>query len=340
MIKVILHKLVVLITILFFFLISGETIANSLTRILDLKGKWKFSIGDNKEWINENFNDADWESIYVPSAWEDQGFYGYDGFAWYRKRFFISSEQENNELYLYLGYVDDVDEVYVNGNLVGSTGSFPPNYSTAYNTFRKYYLPKEYLHFDKTNVISVRVYDAQLSGGIVNGDIGIYAETNSIPFEYNFQGSWKFKTGDNIGYKDPLYDDNTWRSIMVPKYWEDQGYNDYDGYAWYRKKFFVAGNYNNEKIVVILGKIDDFDEAYLNGTYIGPLKKINEYSDDDNNRYTELRVYYIDGKLLIPDKTNVIAVRVFDKGGLGGIYEGPVGIIKLKEFLKYWRSKK
>jgi len=310
-----------------------------MEKILDLRGKWKFSIGDNWEWSKEKFDDGDWESIYVPSPWEDQGFYGYDGYAWYRKSFVISSENANQELYLFLGYVDDVDEVYVNGNLVGSTGSFPPNFSTAYNAFRKYYLSKDYLHFDKANVISVRVYDAQLAGGIVNGDVGIYAEANPIPFEINLQGSWKFKTGDNMEYKDPLYNDNGWRTLTVPKAWEDQGYNDYDGFAWYRKKFFVSGNYSNEKVVIMMGKIDDFDEVYLNGTFIGN-KKISEYSDDNNSRYNELRIYYIDGKLLQQNKYNIIAVRVYDKGGFGGIYEGPVGILKLKESLKYWKSKK
>jgi len=336
------NKLMVLISILSFTIILFEAKGTSLNRVLDLKGKWKFSIGDNINWSKENFKDADWESISVPSPWEDQGFYGYDGYAWYRKSFTLPAiNNDNKELYLYLGYVDDVDEVYVNGNLVGSTGSFPPNFSTAYNAFRKYYLPKEFLRFGKNNVISVRVYDAQLAGGIVSGEVGIYVESNPIPFEYNFQGSWKFKTGDNMDYKEPLFNDNNWHLINVPKAWEDQGYNDYDGYAWYRKKFFVSGQYANEKVVILLGKIDDYDEVYLNGSYIGPIKKISEYiDDDDNNRWSELRVYYIDGKLLQSNKNNVLAVRVYDKGGFGGIYEGPVGILKLKEFLNYWRSKK
>jgi hypothetical protein len=337
--KNVVNRFLILMSLVTCFVIDAKGL--TMGRILDLKGKWKFTIGDNLEWSKENFNDADWESIKVPSPWEEQGFYGYDGFAWYRKTFVISSESSNKELYLYLGYIDDADEVYLNGNLVGGTGSFPPNYSTAYNTFRKYYLPKEYLKFDNSNVLSVRVFDAQLNGGIVNGEVGIYQETDAFPYELNLQGSWKFKTGDNKDYKDPLYNDKAWRTIMVPKAWEDQGYNDYDGFAWYRKSFVVSGNYSNEKVVVMLGKIDDYEEVYLNGTYVGPLKKISEYSsEDDYNRYSELRVYYVDGKLLRTNKTNVLAVRVYDKGGFGGIYEGPVGILKLKDFLKYWRTKR
>jgi hypothetical protein len=336
--KKIAYRYLVLFSALSFFLtnVSGH----SFDKLLDLKGKWKFSIGDNIEWSKENFNDADWESIYVPSPWEEQGFYGYDGFAWYRKKFVVTSDYASQELYLKLGYVDDVDEVYINGNLVGTTGSFPPNFSTAYNASRKYYIPKEFLKFDKPNTIAVRVYDAQLAGGIVNGEVGIYAESNPVPFEINLQGSWKFKTGDKTEYKDLNFSDNNWHTITVPKAWEDQGYDDYDGFAWYRKKFVVTGQYANEKMVVILGKIDDFEEVYLNGTYIGPNKKISEYSNDDDRRYSELRVYYIDGKLLQPNKTNVLAVRVYDKGGFGGIYEGPVGILKLKESLRYWRTKR
>lgn len=334
-----LHKLFVLIFFSFFSLFSFELNASSISKVLDLKGKWKFTIGDNKDWSKENFDDSGWESIYVPSAWEDQGFYGYDGFGWYRKSFIISADNADKEMYLFLGYIDDADEVYLNGNLIGYSGSFPPNFSTAYNAFRRYYIPKQFLKFDKTNVISVRVYDAQLAGGIVNGEVGVYAEMNSIPFEYNLQGVWKFKTGDNPEYKNAQFNDNNWHNITVPKAWEDQGYNDYDGFAWYRKKFFVSNQYGNEKVVILLGKIDDLDEVYINGTYVGPLKRIEEYSEGET-RYDQLRVYYVDGKLLQPNTYNVIAVRVYDSGGWGGIYEGPTGIIKLKEFLKYWRTKK
>ena len=41
-------------------------------RIYDLRGIWKFSIGDAEEWNSPDFNDSDWEDMFVPSSWEDK----------------------------------------------------------------------------------------------------------------------------------------------------------------------------------------------------------------------------------------------------------------------------
>jgi len=134
---------------------------------IDLKGSWKFSIGDNPEWADEDYDDSDWEEINVPSLWENEGFYGYDGFAWFRKTLELNISQLDENLFLYLGYIDDVDETYFNGHLIGLSGSFPPNISTAYNAQRKYFIPTSLLK-KGTNVISVRVFDIHLDGCGVN----------------------------------------------------------------------------------------------------------------------------------------------------------------------------
>ena len=54
---------------------------------IDLEGNWRFSIGDDTAWASPYFKDNDWEKIKVPAMWEDQGFHGYNGYAWYRKTF-------------------------------------------------------------------------------------------------------------------------------------------------------------------------------------------------------------------------------------------------------------
>lgn len=310
--------------------------AQKFQKLASLYGNWKFSIGDDKAWAKEDYKDADWESIKVPSNWEDQGFNGYDGFAWYRKRFTISSDFKNEQLYLELGYIDDCDEVYVNGTLIGYTGSMPPKYSTAYDAFRRYILPREILRYDKPNTIAVRVYDSGIAGGIVNGNVGLTMQENPFPLIINLEGLWKFIPRDNMEYKNPGVAGVNWKSISVPKAWEDQGYKNYDGFGWYCKNFSVTSDYSKENLVLVLGKIDDFEEVYLNGQYIGPLKRIDEVRKG-GTKYAQFRAYFIPGKLLKPGN-NVLSVRVLDIGGWGGIYEGPVGFSKQSDYVRFWRN--
>ncbi len=99
------------------FLIAARLMAyhSDSERIVDLNGIWKFEIGDNIKFADPSFDDSRWEDVRVPSSWEDEGFPGYDGFAWYRLKFRISEKYSSESIYLSLGAIDDVDEVYLNG---------------------------------------------------------------------------------------------------------------------------------------------------------------------------------------------------------------------------------
>lgn len=316
-------------------------IQGHLSLLQSLKGSWSFSIGVNNVWTSPDFNDNNWETIRVPSAWEDQGFNGYNGYAFYRKKTTISSAHKGRMLYLYLGYIDDVDEVYLNGHKIGSTGGFPPNYVTAFNAERIYFLPEEYINFDGTNLIAVKVYDSYQAGGIVSGEIGIYGGRTSLNFDVNLQTTWKFKPGDDLRRKDPEYEDHLWDEILVPARWEDQGYRDYDGYAWYRKTFTLPAQLSADKMVVLLGKIDDIDQLYINGTLIASTGNFPRNSGArvfPGEEYNALRGYYVPAGILKAGQKNVIAVRVLDTGGVGGIYEGPVGMITQAKYIEYWRK--
>jgi len=322
---------------------SGKAFVSEdkLVRLQGLEGKWQFSIGMNEEWISPKFNDSNWESIKVPSPWEDEGFNGYNGYAFYRKNITISSNYKDHMLYLNIGYIDDVDEVYLNGNKIGSTGSFPPNYSTAYNAERIYYIPAEYINFDGSNLIAVKVYDSEGEGGIVSGDIGLYGGKTAANLDVNLQSTWKFQPGDDFRRKESDFDDSGWSEIFVPGKWEDQGYRDYDGYAWYRKSFEFHTTTGNEKMVLLMGKIDDIDQVYINGTFVGSTGTFPSRSREEastGQEWEAFRGYYIPDGLLKKNQKNVIAVRVLDTGGDGGIYEGPVGLITQTKYIEYWRK--
>jgi sialate O-acetylesterase len=306
--------------------------------IVNLKGEWRFSLGDSFKWNEKDFDDNNWDRIIVPSSWENQGFHGYDGFAWYRKEFFLNEDVSDENPYLILGYVDDADRTYLNGELIGLSGGFPPNYNTAYNAFRKYKIPNGLLKKGK-NVIAVRVYDQELEGGIMSGEIGIYSFNNEINPDISLEGIWKFKIGDDKLRVEIKYDDSDWDSLFVPAHWDMQGYRNYDGFAWYRKKFYVDKKLSREKLILLLGKIDDIDQTYINGIQIGStgLWNFDKVPTEFNtrNEWEQKRVYTIPDGILNFNGENIIAVRVYDGFQDGGIYEGPVGIITQKKFKEF-----
>jgi hypothetical protein len=326
--------------LLIFMMIPLQLNAEELRKLVQLPGYWKFSVGDYAEWANPKFDDSGWDEIRVPGKWEDSGYEDYNGFAWYRVNFKMVETSGNGIIYLILGRIDDVNEVYLNGKLLGRSGSFPPNYRTAYTEKRKYSIPREYLNFNQINTLAVRVYDSYLEGGIIDDPAGIYMDEDYTFLDLDLSGKWKFHLGDNKQWRQTDFDDAFWSEIRVPSEWEHEGYPDYDGYAWYRKEFRLPSKLRNmNDLYLALGKIDDYDNVYLNGVSIGnvfDLDKDGEYKRR-GYEYNARRVYKIPENLLKEEGTNVLAVRVYDEVWRGGIYEGPIGIMteeKCKEYRK------
>jgi len=324
---------------LLFFSTSFSSFAASWEMCLKLEGEWKFRIGDNPKWSNLSYNDSNWERVQVPAAWETQGFHAYDGYGWYRKTFNLSREHAQQNLFLSLGYIDDVDEVFINGKLIGFSGSFPPYFQTAYNAFRRYPIPKEYLNPEGKNTIAIRVYDARVDGGIIGGAIGLVSNADYNRLDVNLSGLWEFRLGDNLDWRTSEVASKQWERVMAPLFWEKQGFVNYDGYAWYRKSFYLPSDLKGEDLVLLLGMIDDFDQTYINGVLVGStgFNDNNEYIYNDNFAYSTIRKYNLPLEALNFGGFNTIAIRVFDKYLDGGIYNGPLGIIKQGKYTDFWR---
>jgi sialate O-acetylesterase len=334
-------KIIILLSYLFLFvLFIGQVHAEDLRRIGSLAGTWRFSIGDDSQWASPAFNDTHWDQLTVPGNWENQGYAEYNGYAWYRKTFKLGDLPDNSAVFLMLGRIDDADAVYLNGELIGRSGSFPPNFVTAYDKVRKYSIPTGLLKENAVNVIAVRVYDTFLEGGFISGTAGFYIDADNDLLNLKLAGNWKFRTGDNKEWRSPDVDDSRWKTIQVPSEWENEGYQQYDGYAWYRLQFRIPQNLNTSELYLVLGKIDDIDEVYLNGKFLGTvydLRKDNEYRRS-GWEYNARRIYRIGEGMLHRGAVNTLAIRVYDSQLRGGIYEGPVGIMTAENYRKY-RSK-
>ncbi len=293
-------------------------------RVLDLRGDWLFHLGDDPGFADPSLNDRRWDHVFVPSAWETEGFAGYDGWAWYRRHFKVPTQYAGIPLTLQLGRIDDADAVYVNGHFVGSTGRFPDvEFQTAYDVFRSYSIPAAYLRADRDNVVAVRVFDDRLEGGILEGQVGLFEQSRTSELLVDLSGPWQFRPGGALPGSDSRVE--PWHTIHAPGRWEVQGFPDLDGYALYRKTFVLPKDLPDESLVLLLGRIDDVDEVYINGRWIGATGDVRDRGVR-GDEWQRQRAYSIPDGLLAPGATNEVLIRVYDSMVDGGIYEGPLGI--------------
>jgi len=104
------------------------------------------------------------------------------------------------------------------------------------------------------------------------------------------------------------FNDTAWKTMDLPKYLDQKT----DGFFWFRKVVDLPGNLSGKKATLSLGPINDSDVTYLNGVKVGGTDR----------KVIEKRNYSVRAGLLKAGK-NVIAIRVEDFGGPGGIYGNP-----------------
>ncbi|PTR34396.1 sialate O-acetylesterase [Luteibacter sp. OK325] len=134
-------------------------------------------------WALPDLDTKDWVPINVPGYWEDQGYYGMDGTAWYRTTFTLSARQAAKGITLGLGTIDDSDTSFVNGTQVGAT-------QARWNDIRAYRVAPGNLHAG-TNTIAVKVEDLANNGGIYGDANLLYIQTYDGE-KHPLKGPWLF----------------------------------------------------------------------------------------------------------------------------------------------------
>lgn len=178
------------------FLILSINIYNTTqAQLVSLPTVWKFKLGDDMKWANPSFSDAGWGYKQVGSSWAATGMKD-NVYAWYRVKIIIPSTMKNAEkgkgIKLNLGKVDDVDQTFFNGKLIGHTGSLPPAYETKWDAERLYTIPENDIQWDKENLIAVRVFSLDAGGvGMYQGpyNFGPVQWSDSISVQHNITGT-------------------------------------------------------------------------------------------------------------------------------------------------------
>lgn len=109
-------------------------------------------------------------------------------------------------------------------------------------------------------------------------------------------------------WKNVDIDESHFGHMHLPGLWEGQQLGDLDGVVWFRKTVNINADEAGKSATLELAMIDDNDITYVNGMKVG-----------ETNSYNAKRNYTIPAGILKEGK-NIIAVRVEDTGGGGGIY--------------------
>lgn len=202
-----------------------------------VSGHWQFQKGDDMAWAAADFDDSQWQDVTLPSTWERHSNYrDSDVYGWYRRQVEIPAECKGHDFDLMLGSIDDVDEAYFNGRLIGSTGSFPPDFRTAYSAERRYRVPASLVRGDGTDVLAVRVFDGSGDGGIYKSG----AKTMRVgPFDSALSGGGG-STGFFVG-----------------------------GTGWYRKHFILEPSASGKRVAVCFDGVYMNADLWLNGHHLG-----------------------------------------------------------------------
>ena len=141
----------------------------------------KFKMGDDPSFSSVTLDDSKWETLSVQKTWDAQGKRPNAATGWYRfhvkitKQMLESSDMKECVQFA-LGGIDDADETYLNGKLIGKTGQFPSDkggYKSMWSVPRIYTVKvnSDIIRWDQDNVLSVRCYSGGEPGGMFQGPI-------------------------------------------------------------------------------------------------------------------------------------------------------------------------
>ena len=139
---------------------------------------------DGQQWTEPAYNDNSWSEMQIPQMFDATILPGFDGVVWFRKQFVIQ-ESWKGDLTLHLGFIDDYDDVYLDGNMIA--------HGSGYNVHRQYTIPAA-MATPGLHTLVVRVLDT-------GGGGGIYGNVDDVRIDHPKKGSislsglWKYRVG-------------------------------------------------------------------------------------------------------------------------------------------------
>jgi hypothetical protein len=189
----------------------------SFSQSIDISKNWLVTIGDTSNWSGNSYDDTHWKRSEKAQPFEQSGFEKFKNFGWVRKKIVIpSSLKDSAEKYGYffiaLGRINDADQTFFNGKLVGQMGGMPPAHIQVDRGMRVYKVDVKEIFWDKENLIAVRIFSNFHNGGLWDENFYII-----IPSENIFHLSQKIIPGFVLEKGQQSYEASTKADISLKR---------------------------------------------------------------------------------------------------------------------------
>ena len=146
----------------------------------------------DEELIKSNYDDTEWEDVVLPGRFDTLVSSNFDGVILFRKQVYV--DEVDTDYNLIIGYIDDMDKTYVNGNYVGGLNGLG-----YWNKKRQYKIPASYLK-KGNNIVTIRAIDTG-GPGRFEGDMKM---SNGLGSNISLEGKWKYLAIAEI-YENKIY---------------------------------------------------------------------------------------------------------------------------------------
>ncbi len=172
---------------------------------LSLDGEWRFHPGDDADgklgWANPAFDDSRWALLGSSRTWNEQGYKGYSGFAWYRFKVIVPAQSQR--LGILIPQLRTSYEVYADGKLVGKFGGVPPQGRYIVGFDRIFPIPIDRSSASQTITIAIRVWSmdwlSHLGGGPSGAPtIGEMGALKAIKTQNDWGRFWALASGNAL----------------------------------------------------------------------------------------------------------------------------------------------
>jgi sialate O-acetylesterase len=153
----------------------------------------QYDIGQQNNWAASDFDDSTWKSVSIPGGFGELNVPDTPALVWFRREITLPDPLPAGRAMLYLGEIERMDTVYINGKFVGGS---------AWVENPRVYPVGTALKPDR-NVVAVRVFKTRPDGGFLSKPEDMHlvlGDQSSIPLA----GQWKAKLSVDARPPQPL----------------------------------------------------------------------------------------------------------------------------------------